>query len=75
MSVDMRDSWMTVAEAYPLLRQHFRAPKTLKHHLGRRERNGLTAADAVRLSPLGRLLVNPSRVVAWVLAETSGKAA
>jgi len=75
MSADMRDIWMTVAEAYPLLRSHFRSPKTLRYHLWRREHNGLLAADAVRLSPLGKLLVNPERVRGWVIGEGAPRAA
>ena len=71
MSVDMPNTWMTVEQAYPLLRLYFRSVKTLQHHLGRRERNGLAAADAVRLSPLRRLIVNPERVAQWVIGQRS----
>jgi hypothetical protein len=75
MSADMRDSWMTVAEAYPLLRSHFRSPKTFRWHLGRRDVNGLLAADAVRMSPFRKLLVNPERIARWAIGEGQREAA
>ena len=67
--------WMSVPEAFPLLRQHFRTQAALRHHLRKRDTNGLAAADAVRMSPLGKLLVNPLRVSAWALAEAPREAA
>jgi hypothetical protein len=72
MPSDTNNGWLTVEQAYPLLRPHFRTLAALRHHLWKREANGLAAADAVRVSPLGRLLVNPARVNAWVIGEGSG---
>jgi hypothetical protein len=72
---DIRDTWMSPADAFPLLRAHFYSLKTFKYHLGRRELNGLQACDAVRLTPFRKLIVNPDRIRAWAMAETSSQAA
>jgi len=74
MPTDTQD-WLPIQDAYPQLRRYFRKEATFRYHLGKRDANGLTAQDAVRLSPLGRLLVNPARVAAWVIGESSGRAA
>jgi hypothetical protein len=75
MSADLDDTWLTVPEAFPALRRHFRTEAALRHHLRRRELNGLTSMDAVRLSPLGKLLVNSQRLHAWVISEGTPRAA
>ena len=75
MLADSRDEWISIPEAYLHLRRHFRTEAALRHHLRKRATNGLTAADAVRESPLGRLLVNPERVARWVIGEGAAKAA
>ena len=75
MSAEIDDTWLTVPEAFPALRRHFRTEAALRHHLRKRDSNGLTAADAVRLSPLGKLLVKPERVRAWVISEEAPRAA
>ena len=54
------DEWLLVPEALPRLRRYFRTTSALKHHSSKRAENGLAACDAVRMSPLGRLLVNPA---------------
>jgi hypothetical protein len=72
---DADNEWLPIPEAHPRLRHHFRKQATLRYHLGNREINGLAALDAVRKSPLGHLLVNPARVEAWVIGESTGKAA
>lgn len=63
------NEWMPVAAAHRHLRSWFRTEAALRTHLARREVNGLTAVDAVRLSPIRRLLVNPRRLAAWVVGE------
>jgi hypothetical protein len=63
------DEWLPIPQAFLSLRDYFRAEATFRYHLNRRAINGLAAADAVRLSPLGHLRVNPSRVEAWALGE------
>ena len=75
MYADIDETWLTVPEAYPALRRHFRTEAALRHHLRKRDSNGLTTADAVRLSPLGKLLVNPERIRAWVISEGAPRAA
>jgi hypothetical protein len=75
MSVDTRDEWFPVSEAFPLLKRYFRTEKTLRHHLWRRDLNGLTAAGAVRMTPFKRLLVNPEKVRAWAMGEVAKAAA
>lgn len=69
------DEWLLVVPAHSHLRRWFRTLAAFKHHLANREENGLAAADAVRMSPLGKLLVNPQRVRAWVLSEATTRAA
>jgi|HubBroStandDraft_4_1064222.scaffolds.fasta_scaffold02724_8 hypothetical protein len=69
------DEWLPVAVAHRHLRTWFRTQAALKHHLAKREVNGLTAVDAVRLSPIRRLIVNPRRVAAWVVGEGTREAA
>jgi len=69
------DEWLLVPEALPRLRRYFRTPSALRHHLSKRAENGLAACDAVRMSPLGRLLVNPARVERWVTGGRSRKSA
>lgn len=71
MSTAVYETWLTVPEAFPQLRRHFKTQAALRHHLRKRDTNGLAAADAVRLSPLGKLLVNPERVARWVIGEAS----
>jgi hypothetical protein len=61
--------WLKIHEAFPSLRPFFSSESSLYHHLNNRESNGLAATDAVRKSPIGVLLVNPSRIRRWVLAE------
>ena len=75
MSADPNEQWLTIEEAYPQLREYFRTRSALRHHLWKRQENGLTAADAVRMSPLGRLLLNPERVRGWVIGEGAPRAA
>jgi hypothetical protein len=75
MADDAIDIWMSPAEALPLLKPHFNKLKTLQWHLWRRDENGLTAADAVRMTPFGRLIVNPKRIRAWAMAEHTQAAA
>jgi len=75
MTDNILDTWMSVAEAFPLLRKHFRTLKTFQHHLWKRDENGLAAAGAVRMTPFKRLLVNPERVRAWAMAEDTQAAA
>ena len=65
--------WLYVDDAYPLLRPHFRSVSSLRFYIAHRETNGLAAADAVRLTPTRRLIVNPARVRAWALAEPAGR--
>ena len=67
------DQWLLVPEALPRLRRYFRTMSALKHHLSKRATNGLTACDAVRMSPLGRLLVNPARVERRITGARSRK--
>jgi hypothetical protein len=80
MPADTSETWLPVTEAYRAVRAglprgYFRTEAAFRHHLRKRDSNGLTAADAVRLSPLGRLIVNPHRVVDWATSERSDKAA
>jgi hypothetical protein len=63
------DDWIPIRASYRDLRDLFRTEAALRYHLARRAVNGLEAADAVRMSPLGHLIVNPARVRAWALAE------
>lgn len=70
-----REEWLTIPEAYLILRRHFRTQAALRHHLRKRATNGLVAMDAVRMSPLGMLLVNPERVARWALGEGAQAAA
>lgn len=65
MAADIDSMWLTIDEAYPLLRRHFRTRAAFKHHCVKRAKNGLEAMGAVRLSPLRRLLVKPDLVRAW----------
>jgi hypothetical protein len=69
------EEWLTIPEAFPQLRRHFRTPAALKHHLRKRETNGLAATGAVRKSPLGMLLINPDRISRWVLGKDTQAAA
>jgi hypothetical protein len=69
------EKWLTIHEAFPDLQRYFRTEAALRHHLRKRNSNGLVAADAVRMSPLGMLLINPERIARWVLAEGTQKAA
>ncbi len=71
MPADINEVWLPVRGAFPLLREFFRSEAGFRHHLRKRELNGLAAMDAVRLSPLGRLLVNPARVRAWAVGEAA----
>lgn len=67
---DPLDVWLPALQAFPLLREQFRTYKTMQYYTWRRELNGLSAADAVRLSPVGkRLIVNPARVKRWARGE------
>ena len=75
MTNDANDLWLSVLDAYPLLRAHFRSIKTFQRHLGQREDNGLIAAGAVRMTPFKRLLVNPARIRAWAMGEGTQVAA
>ncbi len=75
MNDTQREDWLTIPEAYPLLRRHFRTQAALRHHLRKRASNGLLAADAVRMSPLGMLLINPERVARWARGENTQAAA
>jgi hypothetical protein len=75
MSTAAYEIWLTVPEAFPQLRRHFRTQAAFRHHLRKRETNGLTTADAVRMSPLGKLLVNPDRVAKWAIGEGTAQAA
>jgi hypothetical protein len=75
MQDDILDIWTSPAEALPLLKPHFTKLKTFQWHLWRRERNGLLAADAVRMTPFGRLIVNPKRIRAWAMGEGTQQAA
>jgi hypothetical protein len=75
MSDETSDLWITPAEALPLLKPYFNKLKTLQWHLWRREQNGLAAADAVRMTPFGRLIVNPKRIRAWAMGEVAQQAA
>ena len=75
MAADTRDEWVSISDAQLLLRRYFRTKSALKRHLARRNVNGLTAADAVRMSPLGRLLIHPARLERWVLGEARRAAA
>jgi hypothetical protein len=61
--------WLSIPRAFPLLSEFFNTQATFRYHLNKRHTNGLSDADAVRLSPLGRLLVNPARVKAWAIGE------
>ena len=71
MPAETNEQWLTIDEAYPQFRDRFRTKAALRHHLWKRERNGLAAADAVRMSPLGRLLVNPARIRAWAISDVA----
>ncbi len=62
--------WCKVDEAQVILRDFFRTKSALKYHLARRDTNGLREIDAVRETPMGRLIVNPDRVRSWCLGET-----
>lgn len=75
MSAQLDDTWLTVPEVFPAFRRHFRTEAALRHHLRKRDLNGLTNMDAVRLSPLGKLLVNPQKLNAWVIGEGTPRAA
>jgi hypothetical protein len=80
MPADISDAWLPVPEAYRavcagLPRGYFRTEAAFRHHLRKRSTNGLVAADAVRVSPLGRLIVNPYRVAAWAIGERTNEAA
>lgn len=66
------ETWLSVADAFPLLRPHFRSLKTFQRHLVARDENGLTAAGAVRMTPFKRLLVRPDLIRRWALGEFSG---
>jgi hypothetical protein len=70
-----QDEWLTIQEAFPRLKRHFRTHAALKHHLRRRAVNGLAAAGAVRKSPLGMLLISPARIERWVMGEGTQAAA
>jgi len=69
------DEWMTVAQAQRHLRKWFKTVAALKSHLGKRAVNGLETRDAVRLSPLRRLIVNPRRTAAWAVGDETHRAA
>jgi hypothetical protein len=74
------DDWRPVLDAYREVRPRLpkgsvRTEAAFRYHLRKRNTNGLAAADAVRVSPLGRLLVSPDRFVAWAISERSEKAA
>jgi hypothetical protein len=73
--VNVCEEWLPISEAFSQLRRYFRTMSALKHHLSKRAENGLSACDAVRMSPLGRLLVNPARVRRWIVSEGSHKTA
>lgn len=67
------DQWIPASRAYPLLRTIFHSPSAYRFHLNRRRQNGMVEADAVRRSPVFRLIVNPRRLHAWALGEPVGK--
>lgn len=73
--IRVRDPWVSKAAAFSLLRSYFKSMKAFEYHLARRETNGLVAADAVRLTPFRKLIVNPDRVRAWAMSETAKAAA
>lgn len=75
MNTAAHETWLTVPEVFPQLRRHFKTEAALRHHLRKRATNGLAAADAVRMSPLGKLLVNPERVARWAIGEGTREAA
>ena len=62
------DEWLSVNDAYTVFYKQFRTKGALQYHLSRRSENGLEARDAVRKGPVG-LIVNPSRMRAWLVAE------
>jgi hypothetical protein len=66
------DDWIPASKAYPLLREIFRSQSAFRFHLTRRASNGMLEADAVRRSPVHRLIVNPRRLHAWARSEPRG---
>ena len=75
MMKETHEDWVPITQALPQLRQFFQTKSAMLHHLGKRATNGLVAADAVRKSPLGMLLVHVPRVRAWAMGEGSQAAA
>ena len=70
MLTDLNErEWLAISVAVLYLRQHFKTEAALRYHVRRRATNGLLAADAVRESPLGRILVNPARLNRWAMGE------
>ena len=67
--MDKDIEWCTTDEAQVVLRRYFRTKSALKYHLARRERNGLSKRDAVRVTPMGHLIVHTDRVRSWCLGE------
>jgi hypothetical protein len=63
------DQWVRVNDAYPLLQEIFPSLGALRWHLQHRDENGLVEQDAVRVSPVHRLILNPARVRRWAMAE------
>ena len=61
--------WCTIDEALIELDRYFNTKSALKYHLARRKKNGLSELDAVRVTPMGRLIVNTDRVRSWCLGE------
>lgn len=68
-SRDFPDDWMGIKEAFELFDGDMRSLSAFRYHLGRRAENGLEVRDAVRLSPLGNILVNPARFRAWLVGD------
>lgn len=63
------DDWMGIKEAFELFDGDIRSLSAFRYHLGKRAENGLEVRDAVRLSPLGNILVNPARFRAWLVGD------
>ena len=68
-SRDFPDDWLGVKAAFELFDGDVRSLSAFRYHLGKRAANGLEVRDAVRLSALGHLLVNPARFRAWLVGE------
>ena len=61
--------WCTIDEALIVLGRYFNTKSALKYHLAHRKNNGLSKLDAVRITPMGHLIVNTDRVRSWCLGE------